>query len=209
MFLLIMENITTSIKRFILGLRRPSKKFNLHSLDARGESLSSFVIREATINDITALARLHVRTWRETYWTTPSPPTFKVREYQWHQQFKINDGSWFCFVIEDKNRQLVGFAKGNTYSHRDLPEFSGELNKIYLLRTYQRLGLGRRLMGHVASRFLSMGIYNMVLFGAAENPSCSFHDALKGEKLYTKNGRFHGGYCWRNLKDLAGICPIG
>jgi len=65
----------------------------------------------------------------------------------------VTDGSWFCFVVENRKGELVGFAKGKTYNHSDLPDFSGELNKIYLLREYQRLGLGRRLVGCVARRF--------------------------------------------------------
>src|SRR4051812_22590132 len=120
-----MKNLSTSIKRFVLGLKRPSKKANLRLLNARNESLSSLIIRDARIEDISALATLHVKTWSETYWTILSPPNFKIREYQWHQQFQIIDGSWFCFVIENKQGQLVGFAMGKTYSHSDLAEFSG------------------------------------------------------------------------------------
>jgi signal transduction histidine kinase len=43
----------------------------------------------------------------------------------------------------------------------------------------------------------------MVLFGAASNPSCGFWEALSGERLYTANGEFHGGYGWRDLRSLA------
>ncbi len=63
---------------------------------------------------------------------------------------------------------LVGFAKGTRSDH---PEYGGELNKIYLLREYQGMGLGRRLIGHVAGRFLSQGITSMWLIGDARNPS--------------------------------------
>ena len=191
-----------------MGLKRPSGRRNIRLLSKHGETLSSFIIREAKTDDLPALAALHVKTWRETYWTTIFPPTYRVREYQWRQQFKVTNGSWFCFVIENKYGRLVGFAKGKTYSHSDLPEFSGELNKIYLLREYQRLGLGRRLIGYVARRFLSQGISNMVLFGVAENPSCAFHEAMGGERLYARNGEFHGGYCWRDLQKLADNCPV-
>jgi GNAT superfamily N-acetyltransferase len=103
------------------------------------------------------------------------------------------DGSWFCLVVERSNAELVGFAKGILYDG-DLSGFGGELNKIYLLREYQRQGLGRRLVGYIARRFLSQGITSMVLFGEATNPSCGFWEALSGERLYTDSGEFHGGY---------------
>ena len=201
-----MKNSIISIHRFVMALKRPSKKTNVGLLAQRGESLSFFRIREVKEEDIPELAALHVKTWNETYWTTIHPPTYKTREFQWNRQFQITDGSWFCFVVENKNGQLVGFAKGQTYSHSDLPEFSGELNKIYLLRRYQHLGLGKRLMCRVGKQFIEKGIYNMVLFGTPENPSCRFHEAMGGEKLFAKNGQFHGGYCWRNLKKLSEHC---
>ena len=194
-----------SFRRFIMDLPRPSKAANMRRLHRLGERADSFIIREAIASDIPALAALHAKTWAQTYWLTLSPPSYRTRKWQWDEQFKKTDGSWFCFVIENSKRELIGFAKGKTYSHSDLPEFSGELNKIYILRNYQRLGLGQRLMGYIARKFLSMGIHNMVLFGVAENPSCKFHEAMEGEKLYSKQGKFHGGYCWRDLQRLATI----
>lgn len=166
------------------------------------------MIREATPGDIPELAALHVKTWSETYWTVTNPPTYQIRERQWREQFKSTDGGWFCFVVENKKGKFVGFAQGKAYSSSDLPDYSGELNKIYLLREYQRLGLGRRLVGHVARRFLSQGINTMVLFGIPQNPSGAFHEALGAERLFAKNGEFHGGYGWLDLQRLASICPI-
>jgi ribosomal protein S18 acetylase RimI-like enzyme len=202
-----MKNLIHAIARFINGLKRPSKKDNLRLLHVREETRDSFIIREATAEDIPGLAALHVKTWAETYPGVKKPSTNEIRAYQWLEQFKITDGSWFCFLVSTKKNELIGFAKGQKYSHSDLPEFSGELNKLYLLRDYQRIGLGRKLIGHVARRFLSMGINNMVLFGTAQNPSCGFHEALGGERLYANNGEFHGGYCWRDLNRLADSCP--
>jgi L-amino acid N-acyltransferase YncA len=203
-----LKNLVNAIERFVLDLRRPSKAENTRLLRERGESLQSVVIREARPDDIPALAHLHVKTWSDTYWPVVNPPTYQLRERQWREQFNKSDGSWFCFVAENSRRELIGFAKGQAYASNDLPDYSGELNKIYLLREYQRLGLGRRLVGHVARRFLSQGVTTMVLFGTPQNPSCAFHEALGGERLFAKNGEFHGAYGWRDLQRLASICPI-
>ena len=203
-----LKNLVDDITRFVSGLGRPSKAENERLLSQRGESLESLVVREATPGDIPALAHLHVKTWNDTYRTVVNPPSVQLRERQWREQFGKSDGTWFCFVIENSRRELVGFAKGMLYTSDDLPNYSGELSKIYLLREYQRLGLGRRLVGHVARRFLDQGITTMVLFGTPQNPSCAFHEALEGEKLFAKNGEFHGGYGWHDLQRLAAICPI-
>jgi L-amino acid N-acyltransferase YncA len=170
--------------------------------------MKTVFIREATAADVPALARLHVTTFNETH--APllrDGPTFEVRERQWRQAFEAGDGTWFCFVIEDTGGELIGFAKGQPYSHPDQPEFDGELNKIYLLRSYHRRGLGRRLLGHVSRRFLVQGISTMLLFGDARNPSNLFYEALGAERLLAANGEFHGGYGWRDLRKLATICP--
>jgi hypothetical protein len=136
------------------------------------------------------LAHLHVTTFNETH--APilmNGPTYEVREYQWRQAFLSPDGSWFCFVIEDPKGELIGFAKGQRYSHHDHPEFAGELNKIYVLREYRR-GLGRRLTGCVARRFLGEGISSVLLFGDAQNPSNRFYESLGAVKLFAASGEF-------------------
>lgn len=202
-----MKDAINAALRSLWNLRRPSKARNSRLLRARGETAASLVIRDATSLDIPALARLHVRTWNATHGWRPNGPTYQLRERQWRDAFSHVDGSWFCLVIQSASGELVGFAKGVRYKQSDPPDFAGELNKIYLLREYQRQGLGRRLVGHVARRFLSQGIRSMVLFGDARNPSCRFWDALGGERLHAPGGRFHGGYSWRDLQHLASMCP--
>jgi GNAT superfamily N-acetyltransferase len=165
-------------------------------------------IRDATSADVPALARLHVTTFNQTHAPVlMNGPTYEVRECQWRQAFQSPDGSWFCIVIECQTGELIGFAKGQRYAHPDQPVCAGELNKMYLLREYHRRGLGRRLLGHVARRFLSQGISSMLLFGDARNPSNRFYEALGADKLFAANGEFHGGYGWRDLRRLASICP--
>ena len=202
-----MKRLADTTFRFLRNLRRPSKGENLALLRTRGETVASLAIRDATSSDIPALARLHVTTWNATYGVGQGGPTYELRERQWREAFSSVDGSWFCLVIERSNGELIGFAKGKRYASSDLPEFAGELNKIYLLEEYQRVGLGSRLMGHVVRRFLDEGIRSMVLFGDPGNPSCACWDALGGERLYSPRGDFDGAYGWRNLHDLAAMCP--
>jgi L-amino acid N-acyltransferase YncA len=185
--------------RLLAGFGRPTKSRNVRGLHARGETIASLKIREATAADIPALARLHVTTWNATYapllmWG----PSYEIRERQWREAFVRQDPAWFCFVVERPDGQLVGFAQANRSDH---PEFAGQLDKIYLLPEYQRLGLGRRLLGYVARRFLSQGIDSMWLFGDARNPSNRAWTALGAEKTDPDPGT--GNYGWRDLQSLA------
>ena len=171
----------------------------MNKLHERGESLDSFIFRDATKNDITELGKLHAITWAQTY--NAKNQNIQLRQYQWRKAFtEENDGSWFCILVVNKKNELVGFAKGKIYKNNDSSELHGDLNKIYLLSEYQRLGLGTKLFGNVIQRFLSMGVNDMVLFGVPQNPSCAFHEAMGGERLYSEKGNFDGGYRWPDLK---------
>jgi L-amino acid N-acyltransferase YncA len=162
------------------------------------------LIRDAMEADIPALAQLHVTAWNQTYPNTHSTPTTALREQQWRDTFARRDDSWFALVVEDSGR-LIGFAKGQHYNEPDLPQFSGELNKLYLLREHHGRGFGRRLIAEVARRFLGEGITSMVLFSEPSNPIGRFFEAMGGEKIFAKNGEFHGAYGWRDLNHLASI----
>jgi L-amino acid N-acyltransferase YncA len=200
-----MKAITTPAFRFLTALRRPAKTSVTNLPRQQEEVYEPLIFRETIYSDLPALAALHVKTWDDTYPGALQKPTYELRLSQWKQTFDLNDDSWFCFVIENIKGQLIGFATGKKYENADLPEFTGELNKIYLLREYQRKGLGRRLVGCVARRFLSLGISSMVLFAESDNPSSKFFEALEGEKI----GDSPGNYSWHDLQHLAVNCPIG
>jgi GNAT superfamily N-acetyltransferase len=168
----------------------------------------SFRIRNATADDIPALARLHVQTFNETHrGGRPGGPSCEFRERQWREAFAVPDGSWFCFVVEHDDGGLVAFAKG-TLHDGGVPGFVGELNKIYALRRVHRQGVGRLLLCHVAQQFLSRGIASMLLFGQATNPSNGFYEAFGAERLYSEKGEFNGAYGWRDLRELVARCSV-
>jgi GNAT superfamily N-acetyltransferase len=196
-----MKRVLVGAWRVVAGFRTPSKRRSLRRLRARGETLESIRIREATAADIPELAALHVKTWNDTY--APlllKGPGHAVRERQWREKFHAQDAAWFCYVVERQDGRLVGFAQGNRSDH---PEFAGELNKIYLLRDYQRLGVGTLLLGHVARRFRSLGINSMWLFGDARNPASRAWTRLGALKIDDDPGT--GNYGWRDLTALAAM----
>ena len=62
----------------------------------------AFHLREPNESDIPALARLHVQTFNETHrGGRTGGPSYELRERQWREAFERQDGSWFCYVIED------------------------------------------------------------------------------------------------------------
>jgi ribosomal protein S18 acetylase RimI-like enzyme len=165
-----------------------------------------FHLRDAHEADVPALASLHVQTFNETHrGGRTGGPSYELRERQWREAFQAQDGSWFCFVVENDRGELVGFAKGKPHDGA-VPGFAGELNKIYVLERSHRQGIGRLLLRNVARRFLERGVTSMLLFGEATNPSNAFYEAFGAERLYSPSGEFHGGYGWRDLHELVIKC---
>ena len=166
------------------------------------ESSARFRLREAQDRDIPALAALHAKTFNETHRSgRRGGPSYELRERQWRDAFERQDGSWFCYVIEDDHGELVGFAKGTPHDG-GVPGYTGELNKIYLLQRVQGKGLGRLLLAAVTRCFLKRGVDSMLLFGDAKSPSNGFYEAFGAERLYSEKGEFHGAYGWPDLHKL-------
>lgn len=187
------------LRRSLRQLSRRTREQNLQVLAERGETVQSFTIRDATESDIPALAKLHVITWNACY--QARGPSVAIRESQWRKQFAEQDGSWFCLLVVRANGELIGFAKGKRSDH---PGFNAEINKIYLLPEYQRVGIGTRLLRVVVQRFLEMGLTSMWLIGEADNPSTAFHAAMGGYNRPNNDGTMnYGNFFWDDLKVLA------
>jgi GNAT superfamily N-acetyltransferase len=149
------------------------------------------IVRDATHNDVPAIARVHVETWRTTYrGIIPDEYlanlSFDKRESGWHQI--LNDAaenSNFTYVAEDESGQIVGFANAGVERTGDLV-YKGELNAIYILESHQRKGIGRYLVRAVVEKLGQAGIHSMLVWVLADNPACRFYAALGGQAVYEK-----------------------
>ena len=165
-------------------------------------SIGELALREATMADLRALAELHVRTFNETH-VRPfgSGPTYATREAQWREKLSETDATNFVLVLETATKQLVGFIFCHP-SNED-PKWAARLNKIYLLREYQRRGLGKRMVAAAVDRLLEHGLTSMALFTEVDNePACNFYDQLGGERQLDERGKFSGMYGWADLRKL-------
>lgn len=148
------------------------------------------------------LADLHVRTFNETH-VGPfgSGPTYETREWQWREKLSEMDATTFALVLETDAKQLVGFIW--CHPTQDNLKWAARLNKIYLLREYQRRGLGKRMVTAAVDRLLEHGLTSMVLFTEVDNePACNFYEQLGGERQLNERGVFEGMYGWADLRKL-------
>ena len=104
--------------------------------------------------------------------------------------------------------QPVGYASAAP-PRPDPPGWDSELYSLYVLRDYQRRGIGTRLVREVAARFAREGQRSMVVWSLAQNwASRRFYEAMGAQLIETR--RIVDGdpfdiavYGWRSLSGLA------
>lgn len=172
-------------------------------------------IREATPKDAAAIARVHVDTWRTTY-AGILPADFLAdlsyvnSETNWSHALMAARPGESVFVAETEAEEVVGFANGAPERESD-PLYRGEIYSIYVLATYQRKGVGRRLLTTLARRLRQDGFKSLLLWVLKDNlPARRFYESLGGTYLREKpitigtTDLIEAAYGWRDIADLAG-----
>jgi GNAT superfamily N-acetyltransferase len=169
-------------------------------------------IREAEVGDAEAIARVHVESWRTTYsGIIPDDHLAQLsherRAQMWRNNVAKRTRQECVYVAEDENGAVVGFAAGGPERAGD-PLYRGEIYAIYMLKKFQRRGIGRRLIAAIARRLLQAGFESMRIWVLAKNPSRGFYEALGGELLSEKGiaigdtKLIEVAYGWKDLRAL-------
>ena len=171
-------------------------------------------IRKANPADADAIARVDVDAWRTTY-TDIVPAeylahlSYQVSESRWGEVLAADQPVTSNFVAETDNGEVVGFAGGGPEREGN-PIYRGELYAIYLLKEYQRKGVGRRLVLAVAQYLMKEGFNSMLLWVLADNhPGRRFYESLGGTPVSRKTVTIGGAdlvemsYGWRSIADLV------
>ncbi len=169
------------------------------------------VVREATIEDVPGIARVHVDSWRTTYrGIVPQGVidsfTYEQREELWRRALSPDNAS-FVYVAEEDG-EVVGFASGGP-AREDAPNHDGELYAIYLLQEHQGRGTGRRLFSAVVQELVRRGLNSMAIWVLTDNPACGFYEAMAGRKVYERQEEAdcvvldEVGYGWEDIRNLV------
>lgn len=174
-------------------------------------------IREATIEDVTPISRVHVESWRTTYVGIMPDEllaglTVEWRERMWRGILSNPESTTRVFAAEDEHGEVIGFVSGGK-PQREVDGFDGELYAIYLLQSAQGQGVGWRLMTALSKRLYQDGCKGMTLWVAEENhPARRFYEAKGGELLPVLISEQYGdkevrevAYGWRDLSQFKGV----
>jgi ribosomal protein S18 acetylase RimI-like enzyme len=174
-------------------------------------------MREATMADVAAIARVHVESWRTTYkGLLPdgylANLTYERREPLWREILSKPDGQQLVYVAEDTAQTIVGFASGGPERSGD-PVYTGEVYAIYLLEGWQGQGIGRQLTVTLVRRLIQRGLTSLLIWVMADNPSRRFYEALGGQPVRDRRQMTGGvevtdvAYGWLDARVLIDAQP--
>ena len=160
------------------------------------ERLDDMVIVAPGPGDAAALARVHVTAWRETYADLlPSVYLRRMNPELYARRFRrqLMSARPPEIVLAAEGRDgLVGYCAGQVF----VPESSGEVSTLYLVKRVQKLGLGRRLLAATASVLQARGAASLRLWVLDGNHAArGFYEHLGGRAVARRPvGGWGGGF---------------
>jgi ribosomal protein S18 acetylase RimI-like enzyme len=171
-------------------------------------------IRAASTEDAPEIAKVNIQSWRSTYRGLIADETLddmKSEKYleKWNNTFRTMEANGnFCFVAENEVKEVVGYSLCGKNSHTKF-NFEGELFAIYLLREYQKQGIGKKLFIRSIEEFKKLGVTSFTLFVLSSNGASrkfyeSFHpDFTANETITIDNGQYCDiCYGWSNIASI-------
>jgi ribosomal protein S18 acetylase RimI-like enzyme len=178
--------------------------------------MTRYRLRPATGDDLPALAAVNITAWRETYAALLPAGFFDNLETDPHyslEHWQVLLRRWRALLAEADDRktgEIAGFVLFGE-SNGTLPGYDGQIEKLYLRRSAQGAGLGRRLLQSAARALLDQERRSLVIWVIQANePAQRFYRHLGGIRVgkplaFEIAGRqFHEiAFGWPDLADLA------
>ncbi len=178
--------------------------------------MSGISIRPATAGDAPAIARVRIDSWRSTY-RGMIPDAYldgmqvEASTALWDRVLTAGPNTTCVFVAEHGS-DVVGFSCGNRLAEGK-HGFDAELAAVYLRRDFQRMGLGRQLVGAVAEAERAHAATGLITWVIAGNKRArTFYESLDGEVVVEQPFHWDGmdlveaAYGWRDLPALVAAC---
>jgi ribosomal protein S18 acetylase RimI-like enzyme len=176
-------------------------------------------IRVAGVADAAAIAAVHVEAWRETYvGIVPVQVLAGLsvdRRTEIWRRILTNPTAFSssAVFVAEREEKVVGFGCCGMQRAESLSAqgYDGEISSIYVLRAFQRCGLGVALMSVMGGELQRRRLQAASLWVLRENESARrFYEKLGGDIIGDKKDIREDGvvfvevaYGWRDLGALA------
>jgi L-amino acid N-acyltransferase YncA len=184
--------------------------------------MPEFLIRAAKVSDARAIAEINVAAWRESYGAImPAEYLAALDVDEWELGWRrklAGDAGLEVLLVSQGAGEPAGFAAfGPPRSERlAAAGYSGEFHAIYLLRSIQRRGAGRALMGRMSKSLLERGVTKAGAWVFRGNPPARrFYERLGGQEIGLEGVLALAGveypdlvYAWPDLAALEAQCRL-
>ncbi|SDJ89538.1 GNAT family N-acetyltransferase [Sediminibacillus albus] len=173
-----------------------------------------FQIRKADLTDAEKIANVHVNSWKTTYSELinekdMSNITYENRKALWETILKMPQTGQPALVVEkEADGEIIGFVSGGKERTKRFG-YDGEIYAIYLLPSYQRQGIGSKMLAAFTEEMVREGYQSMLVWVLTRNPSSNFyakHGARQIDKEETTIGEGtyqESAYGWKSIEELA------
>jgi GNAT superfamily N-acetyltransferase len=168
-----------------------TSKYSTKMKDSQVEKIS---YREATVADCSAVARVHVSSWRGSF-AGIVPQSFldnmsvENRTKAFEKRFPTPD--YKMYVAEAKENGIVGFADFG--APRDsIDRYEAELYAIYLLPEFQGRGVGAELFRRGVEDLVKKGVSSMYLLALEASPFRPFYEKMGGHVIAKQQKEIEG-----------------
>jgi GNAT superfamily N-acetyltransferase len=142
-------------------------------------------IRRGGLLDIHGISETYAEAWKSTY-EGLAPDMFvkgmtvEAAKQIFHESLAPNEYSYFLHVAETEDGRIVGFADGG--KERSHPEKGiGEMYAIYILKEFQKQGIGRKLFEACRQSLIEAGMNAMEVWVLQNSPNKRFYVSTGGQ----------------------------
>ncbi|MFC0300668.1 GNAT family N-acetyltransferase [Virgibacillus soli] len=171
-----------------------------------------YTIRQASYEDATAIANIHVRTWKNTYQDLIdekdiSNMTYENRKVLWQTILQTQTEDRVTLVIH-QNEQIIGFISGGPERTKRF-NYDAEIYTIYILDEHQKKGLGAQLLAAFSKKMLAFGHQSLLVWILKQNPSSRFYERYEAKPVGYEETTIGEGtyretaYGWTDLEGLV------
>lgn len=149
--------------------------------------MEEFVFRAAGLDDLDAIVRLHLRSWRHSMKELAPPAAYAAldedyRTAQWRRMLG-SPGEDDLWLVCERDGDIVGIGGACAPTHASFAG-RGEVRFLYLEPSCQRRGLGRRFLSGLAGHLIRRGYQGVALSVVDGNtPARAFYGALGGREI--------------------------
>lgn len=150
-------------------------------------------IRPSQNTDAHSMACIYVQTWQDTYLSVIPFDYLSSMSIPLHEKAFVNElnGKHTISFVAEKDGRVIGFTTGG-YERNGDAVYGGEIYTLYVLKNFQRQGVGTGLVSALTMQFELIGIYSMLVRVLKLNPYRRFYKKINGLYLQTERKPFAG-----------------